>query len=700
MLLGLVVLAATAIPAMAASLTWGYGYTRRRETAAPLGQVTALSSVASLGMGVPFVVPLPGRSQSTPVVVGGRFWLWTYWHRDQEGALWTGTLKDGTAGTAESVPLPGTHQGIWNALPGERFDMPADASLSPDGRWAAFAAGGRLYWWPTADPGAAVVARITGPSPLAAESSSPLFVPVGRSLALSGWEVCDGNWDGGFACFAASRDRRMAPYPVAGYQVTWTDAADSGGFAPITSSAAYGGPRRLVYFGVASAADPRVVSLNPRTGRYRIMGSGQIRAPVAAAVAVTANGVYTEDSMGRVYRFAGESGALTAEGPVVDGTPTLASPAVGQHAVYALEGGYHRLSILSRGRLRPLARAPDLAGTASAVTVVPVGGGAPSQLVYAQEGGGVDLAARAPRVGIVALGSWPGASAGRGYHWTAAVVVGQLVVLWSDGAAAAWRGRAAEAGSPPGLAGQGGLQVYTLVPRVSAWVTPREVTPGGRPATLWMLTAVGVHASALVGGHALVLHPARGGTACPLRIRSQVGSDYGAFPWGPAGGSGPAAGCGPFAGASAALERLAVNAASKEHPRFDGLSPVQWQEAGVGYQVWRASVPAGSGVGFHAVEVRARLRDGRAAQARVWLHTVCAAGYVPLVGGHCGAVAAVGAARMETECTTRRGLGLLCGAFGPWLTDGRDVGCYGSWWRWVRRTPASGCRVSASVRLG
>ena len=697
---GLTILVAPAGSGSADSFTWGYGYARRRETAAPLGQVTALPEAARFGMGVPFVVPLPGRSQSSPVVVGGRFWLWTYWHGGRAGALWTGTLKDGQGGTASAVPLPGTRQGVWTALPGERFDMPADAAVSPDGRWVAFAAGGRLYWWPTSDPSAAAVARITGPSPLAAESTSPVFIPVGPAVARSGWEVCDGNWDGGFACFAVSRDRTVAPYPTAGYQVTWTDAADAGGFAPITSSAAYGGPRGDVYFGVASAADPRVVSLNPRTGAYHMLGSGQVGAPVGAAVAVTGHGVYAADTMGRVYRFSVVSGAMTAKGPSVDGVPTIASPAVGQHAVYALEDGYRRLAVLARGSLRPLAPAAVLAGAASAVTVVPVGGGAPSQLVYAQEGGGVDLAVRDSRLGMVALGSWPGAPEGRGYRWTAAVVVGQSVLLWSDGAAQAWRGRAAEARSPAGLVGRGGLQVYALVPRLSAWVAPGVVTANGAATTLWVLTAVGAQPTATAGGYSLDLRPGGGGVVCPIWIRQRVGPSYGAFPWGPAGGSGPPGGCGPFSGSLAVLDRLAAAASLRPHPHYSGLTPAQWQGAGVGYEVWRAPVPAGVGAGLLPIDIQARLLGGGAARTVVWLRTACAPGWLPVVDGRCAVVGPSGASQVEAGCASGGIPGILCTSFGPWLTDGRDVGCYGSWWHWVRRVPASGCVTAEGPRQG
>lgn len=302
------------LPASADSYTWGYGFQRQRGTEAPVAQDAAGVPELDVSTALPFIVPLPGKSQSTPVIVGDTWYEWTYWDNGQKGALWTGHLdqQNGTSSGGSPITLPGQKASVIVALPGERLDDPSDAAVSPNGDWVAIGAGKTLYWWPTRDPSAGASAVVAGPNNTSANSTSPTFVP--DSASPSGWDVCDGNWDGGFGCFFADRGDGHQQLANAGYQASWTTPADADGYTAITSSAAYGGPLHDLYFGVASAHDPRVVALNPQSGAFYTMdGGGRVQAPIWASVALDGNDVYATDVNGSAYLFDASSGDLTHE---------------------------------------------------------------------------------------------------------------------------------------------------------------------------------------------------------------------------------------------------------------------------------------------------------------------------------------------------------------------------------------------------
>ncbi len=758
---------AAALPgaAVAASLTWGYSFQRDRATAAPV----ALEVPPARGAAPPRVVPLPGASQSTPVVAGGVWYEWTYWDGGRRGSLWSGRLGPGggsSAGTA--VRLPGQAGPVVAASAGEAFDQPSDAAISPDRRWVAFSAGKYLYWWPSGDPGNGARVELSGPGRSEANSTSPTFVP--DPTVSSGWAVCAGNWDGALRCYA------VAPGPfhpaLASYLVTMTTPADGGGYTPITSSAAYDPATGEVYFGVASWHDPRVVALDPLTGRYRVLGGAgcacalRVAAPVDASVAVAAGAVYATDVLGDVYRFDAASGRLTAwyqaatNGP--GGTPLvdIVSPAVAGGVVFTVVGGYRYLLALDARTLAPLGRwtAAAGAGGASALTIATAPGAA-DEVFYGREAGGVGVALPACRLGtppprgcappggggLVVLGSWAGAPTdGGGHNFTAPVLDGGDVLLWSNEAARAWlaAGDPGVGAAPVGYrraATPGGLQIYHMGPRLSALVEVGGVGAarlhdtaalGGRRPALYVLQPPGALATAWVvapGGasRALALQPygvlAPGGAPCPVDL-SATGA-VGAFPF--AAGPWPAAGCGPLASAYPRLAAYAAAQAAATEPGYAGIPPQQWRDAGVAYAVWRAPLPAPAVVGAYRVDVSARMPDGTSVSARVWYQAACPAptgadasgrcvvclssGACCQAGGGCGpptpsppgCASACAAPRCPAGVApgvggmTHREYSLLCEPPPAWLTDPAVTACYGNWWAEAARQPAEpGCGPS------
>lgn len=683
-----------AAPAAADSYTWGYGYARERVAGAPAGGLAAPTGPAA---GVPpFVVPLPGRSQSTPVVVGGRWYLWTYWDGGLRGALWTGTLEPrGGSSPGTAIPLPGQHTAVLSLPAGGSgtFAEPSDAAVSPGGGWVAFGAGARLYWWPAGDPGAGAWAEIAGPGAVEANSTSPTFVPDPRSPG--GWDVCDGNWDGGFACFTVGGSG--LPEPTATYQVQWTDAADADGYAAITSSAAYGSAGGALYFGVASVHDPRVVALHPHSDAYRVLGSGAIAAPVSAAVALQGGHLYVTDSAGDAYRFGAGSGRLEAVhrgGGGVD----IVSPAVDGASLYILGAGRTELLRLDAATLRlrnagPAGGAPG--AEASAPTIAPVPG-APAEVAYAAGGGTVAVVAPDADGGFARLATLPGAPGGTAYDYTAAVVDGAVLLLWSDGGAAGWAGRATEAAAPGAAPrGPGALQVYALWPRLSAAVLPVSATVGGAPAHLTVLAPPGdaVTAAGAPWGR-VPLHPApESGPPCP----AGAPPGFGRFP------GGTASACGALAGQLPALSAAAAAAAGEPHPAFAGDAPRQWSRSGAGFVAWQGSLPAPRTAGAFAIRVEAGPPGGAAAQLAVWLTAACPSGLAADAAGACTVPTAAGTAGTPPDPACPAGLvaghdgwtareyGLLCTPLRPWLVDPAVIGCRGSWWAPAGTGAGGGC---------
>jgi hypothetical protein len=740
------------IPVRGADLTWGYSYQRRRITTAPLAMVVP-PAVGS----PPRVVPLPGKSDSTPVVARRRWYLWTSWDRGRRGALWTGRLLPrGGSSAAVVVPLPGEHGATVRALAGESLDQPADAAISPDRRWIALGVGKFLYWWPRGDPAVGVRVTLSGPEPTEANSTSPTFVPD-RGTA-SGWAVCTGNWNGAFVCYPVALGTFASP--LSWYFVTMTDPADGQGYAPITSSAAYDPATGEVYFGVASWRAPRVIAMDPLTGAWRVLGAGPcgcaspIRAPVAAAVAVAGGSVYATDSLGDVYRFAARRGTLQAwfdAAPRPDVAPVnIVSPAVAPSVVYTLTDGDRDLLALAARTLQPLGRfTPVGAAGASALTVVTDPPAAP-EVVYGLEAGGVGVAvpacaltlpARACDGGagrLVPLGAWAGAPTDAGgYDFTAPVVAGTDILLWSDAATLDWR-RAGDPGvgaAPAGPPARGGLEIYHMVSRLSAFVTaahalaPGSVRTGGPRRWLYVLVPPGTTPRAVVraptgDATAIALVPDRAAAAaapCPLDL-SPAGA-VGAFPF--PGGPWSAAGCGPLAADYQWLVRDAAAQAGRPHPRFAGIPPRQWRDAGVPYAVWRAPLPVPAAPGLYRIAVAARMPDGAVARALLWYRAGCGEGARAAGAGCCAATACTRCAGGPDSCPpvlvpprpcggtgcvvsgcsmvgaqaelSREEAALVCHPPSAWLTDGAVRTCYGSWWGQLsRRLRDAGCQARPS----
>jgi len=713
------VLLADSLPASANSYTWGYSFQRQRATDAPVAQDAAGVPELDVNTAKPFVAPLPGHSQSSPVVVGDTWYEWTYWDGGRKGALWTGRLNQaqGTSTPGTPVPLPGQAEAILTALPGEHFNDPSDAALSPDGRWVAFGVGGSLYWWPIGHPADGAQAWITGvPTALvSANSTSPTFVP--DALSPSGWDVCDGNWNGGFACFQAAQANGVPPMWTIEYLTSWTTPADADGYTAITSSAAYGGPLHDLYFGVASAHDPRVVALNPQTGAFYTMdGGGRVQAPIWASVALDGKDIYATDVDGSAYLFDATTGNLTHELRLYGPTANIVSPAVSGEYLYLVVSGYGTILRLNRHTLRYANFAPARVGgvtQASAITVVDAPG-APTEIFYATTNGGVSIAVPGPAGESVAagqytikeIGGWPGAPAGGAYNWTAAVVDGADVLLWSDGATATWEGQdppAPAAAAPRGFGPvTGGIQIYRLRPRLTVLVTPAVARVGGAAASLLILAAPGsvVSATGAAWGALQVRPYPDAATLCADRLTAGAGPNFGVFPQGQTPSIGPPAGCGPLATQAEALTTFANSYAGGRQPAYAGLLPSDWQAAGVGYVAWLARVPLPSMAGGFPITVTATLPDGNRSQERVWLTSTCPVGVAADQAGHCSVDMTPtpnawspnpppGADRCPPSIApgiggmTQQEFDLFCKPLEPWLTDQQVIDCYGSWWNWI-----------------
>ena len=677
-----------AVPTLAASYTWGYGYARTRTTEAPVAADAAAVPGNAAGALRPFVVPLPGRSQSTPVVAGGRWYMWTYWDGGRRGALWTGWIDAATATSTPGKPvdLPGQGGPVLRASPGERFDEPSDAAISPDGRWVAFAAGDTLYWWPVGKPRAGGSARITGTGPVAGSGSSPTFVP--DPAAPSGWAVCDGNWDGGFACYGAMASDGTAPVELAGYESGWA----GGRGAPITSSAALGTGGRL-YFGVASSRDPRLVQVDFTTGAWRVLlGPLSIRAPIWSATAVEGGQVFATDVEGNIYRVPAGGGAAQV---VVTGAGSLIEPpTVTPHHVLLVSPSRDALFTYDWAAEGGTAWV-DLGSGGTPGTPTWVGGaGARPEIFVGRSGGGFTASALTwnPQPSLRPL-LGAAAPAPNQSRFSAVVVDGPEVLLWA-GAVSSGTGPGAPAPQGAGIpASAGGLEVYGLVPRLTAALVPPGVTVGSGQARLEVLAPVGARASvAWQGGATGTLQPALAADPCPAGWMAEAGPNVGAVAG--TGGGTPPGGCGPdSAGASltAALQQAAGNA----QPAAEGTSPAQWAAAGARFLGWQAEVPSPTQVGASAVQVTATMPDGRSTTVTVWLAASCPAGETPAAAGQCSAAAGQPVAAAGAACATN-GMSaaeqaLVCGVLAPWLSDGKLAACWSSWWTRVEDRNVGAC---------
>jgi hypothetical protein len=579
--------------------TWGYDYARDRVVQAPIADLVpwrpdavARAAAQAFSRSPAFVVPLPGVSQSTPVVVHGRWYAFTYWAGGTRGALWTGRLLRGGRST------PGVPVLSLSAEVGETLAEPADAAVSPDGRWVAFEAGKRLWWWPAGDPARRVEEWVSGPGATSGSSVSPTFVP--DRATPSGWAVCAGNWNGGEYCYPVEGSGGAAPAPLAWYATTFPPDGDAAvASAAITSSAAYDPATGDIYFGIASWTHPRLVAMDPLTGAYRIWPT---QAPVASAVAVANGSVYAVDELGDVYRFDAATGRLVAyfRPPCASGAVTIQSPAVTRDAVYVVDCGYRQLFALDAASLVPSA-APEVgSGWSGASDVTAVTGSGPTQLVLAANGGGVeDLPAGQ------ATPAWWTAGPPSSSHFSSAVVWGRDVLLWDDQAYRYWHG---------GGAGPGGLEVYHLGPELAAFVVP-DVVPVGRGAPgLVALATPGARVS-LVDGPSLAPLEATATSRCPGEP-----ANLAAWTGGPGG-----APCGPLVQTWTWVRGVAAVLGSGEHPGWAGALPDTWTTL-TGFQAWGLTLPEPRAPGWHEVVVEARLPTGESVRAAVWYQAVCAAG--------------------------------------------------------------------------
>ncbi len=675
----------TAAPAGAASYTWGYGYARTRVTSAPIAQDALAVPGDAVGTLRPFVVPLPGASQSTPVIAGDRWYLWTYWDRGLRGALWSGLVDPATAESSpgRALQLPGEPSAVLRAAPGEDFAEPSDAAISPDGAWVAFGAGDRLYWWPTGNPARGGSALIPGPNPVAGDGTSPTF--VADAAVPSGWAVCDGDWDGGFSCYAAAPATGTAPLALAGYGSAW------GGFpaAPITSSAAVGAGGEL-YFGVASARSPRVVALDLENASWKILaGPPTVRAPIWAATAVSAGAVFATDVEGTLYQIPIAGGAIrvmpTGAGPLIE------PPTVTARHVLLTSPSRDALFVADRngegsGWL-PLGVGPGAPGTPT----LAVAAGARAELVFTRGGGGLAAdAISSTWSAIRTLLSAPAAAAVRD-PFTAAVVSGSTILVWDN---AATTGSTARAAPPAG--GQptpGGLEVFGLVPRLTAVVSPSSVGVGSGAAVVRVLAPVGATLAVRGPGGPLIPspEPAPAGTwFCPASWRV-AGVNVGAFPG--TGGGTPPGGCGPESADGAAWTGMLAAAAATLAPAAAGTLPAQWAAAGARFLAWEARVPGPAQVGTNAVTVTARMPDGRTTTLRLWLEGTCGSGRAAGVNGRC-TVAGQPLSRPAGGCPQGSSVPpaerlLLCGVRSPWLSDARLAGCWAQWWARLMGSPGN-----------
>ena len=673
-----------AAPVLAASDTWGYGYGRTRVTTAPIAEeALAVPGDAAGNLG-PFVVPLPGKSQSTPVVAGDRWYLWTYWDQGLRGALWSGRLNpaSATSSAGRAVDLPGQPTAVLAAVPGADFAEPSDAAISPDGAWVAFAAGDRLYWWPTGHPGRGGSTLIPGPEPLAADGTSPTF--VADASVPSGWAVCDGDWDGGFACYAAAPATGTAPLELAGYATVW------GGLppAPITSSAAVG-PGGVLYFGVASARVPRLVAVHLDSGAATVLaGPPVVRAPIWAATAFSQGVVFATDVEGNIYQVPGAGGRTqvvrSGSGPLIE------PPTVTAHHVLLTSPTRDALFVADRNGTGaawlPLGSVPGALGTPT----LAVDTGVRAEVLFTHGGGGLASDAVSRTWGALAgLFSAPEVQPPRD-PFTAAVLSGPTVLVWDDAATATARRRA-----PPPAGGRptpGGLEVFGLVPRLTAMVSPSTVSVGSGAAVVRLLAPIG--ASLSVGGPDGPLNPepesAAGAEVCSAAWRG-LAPNVGAFPG--TGGGAPTGGCGPESGGAATWTRRLSAASTAPLADAAGTPPSQWAAAGARFLAWEARVPGPAAVGPQAVTVTARMSDGRATTLRLWLEATCATGRVASVGGSC-TLAGQPVAPSPGGCALGPSVSvaerrLLCGVHAPWLSDARLATCWEPWWARVVGSPAN-----------
>ncbi len=245
-------------------------------------------------------------SSTTPIFADGKMWQYT-WDDGGWGHLWAYTVKASDLTPNHTFSLTGADL-VQSFMCGTNSntnfaDAPSGVSISSDSAhpWMSVSAGSNLYWWPTGNPSAMLSQPILGPTDNDVCSSSPLITPNNFDMV--------GDFNGGFTSINLTTsipfrsDVTHADFNVNG-QPNPNDAGSS-----ITSSPAWNPVSGTAWFGVASYADPRLISFNPATDQTfvtdKIAGGQKIYDPVWSPTPVDpVNGnVFATDMGGNAYEW-------------------------------------------------------------------------------------------------------------------------------------------------------------------------------------------------------------------------------------------------------------------------------------------------------------------------------------------------------------------------------------------------------------
>ena len=627
-----------ALPASASSAySWGSynnSYARSRVSIIP-GSVPPGSGLYTN----PWIVPTPNpaaRSQSTPVVVGNTIYFFAYTSASR-GALYSSTF------TAAGTPGPAVALVHLTAKSGETFNSPGDPSVSPDGKWLAFAAGYDLYWWrigdwcaanssPSCPSGRRLIppARVNAP---AFVSSAPTFVSDPAS-GSGGWSVCSGSNNGGFACYAL-----VGVGSVMGTNLPFYTTRGNG----ITSSAVVvpgGGPHAesQVCFGVASWR-ARIVCLNPLGAAVHSFGQGEIHGPVDAALAYADGALYATGQYGGVYSFNPNTGAMIARNrsPVLTGGGfSIAPPSVdpGSNQVFTIANGYESICDLtlhlhfwgpvSQACYTPTFDQVPFGGlTAATITRRPGQRSGCVDVWDASDSGILGAMSSCNHTPAKTLGAYDGT---QNHNFSAAVAgVGpgsSYLVMWSDGAVNYWRSAKRGTFVPSSFQGTvgGGLQVWKISPALDAWAVHNPVVAPP-------------HHGVPSGGECVYALAATG-TFSSVTMSTVFQSDV-SMQRAPNGTNGVVPGCPVSSHGSPwqALQAQWGHPSVKYSEAGGTTNPAHWR---AGSQFWVATnVVVPSGLYKMPVYVAGTEPSGGTVSATAWIYTNCPSGEVANAANKC-----------------------------------------------------------------
>lgn len=694
--------------ACAASLTWGYNYQRTRQA-----DVSVPTSIPAEGTSPqdPWVVPLPGRSQSTPIGTATTAYFFTHSSTGGVGWLWQIPFQNGIPSQALDITPsgPGTGPAAFIAQPGETFAAPADPSLSPSGTWLAIGVGSRLFWSQHQADGAwgtwhmVRMAGTIGQRSMVSEA--PSFVPGANGKSEF---VCEGDWNGGFGCYDLE-----SGVPA----VLFITSSDRGDRGQLTSSPALL-PDGQECFGVASLSLPRVVCVDPRGGLaapIRQFGAGTIEGPIDASTVYDAGtgDLLVQDQWSDVYLFDPVSGRLLHESLLCHSNRscavTVVSPAVGTDgmAVVASDGG----SALVALNAETLQRIDDLHPPTGLTSAVGWGGALSSPTfqgtsvwVYADSAGVLWMVKPTAVNGVMGGGRWllvpPNPSRSRAFS---AVVLGigpngNAIALWSDEARCAWSGSGCgKSGKgvdphvidpPKGFSdaeSPGGLELWQEVPAMLAWATPDPLTTSA-PYWVFTLTGPGITSVRVTDGTSVVaMRPVERGSSLPTTMVHWSGGVV-MLP------------NGSQAMTVASLDADYASAIS------GGLMDGAYPGVFGAYALWGAGpFVSPDRPGPQVVQFAGQQVGDTVSTLTVTLHVDCPLGE-ERVGAACAAPPCASDCTAErftsqiSSCpiSTSPNAGLtaaeeevLCGIPKPYLTDGTEVRCDGSVWDRERNTAQS-----------